>query len=1007
MATEVHENHTASLETDLADLTISENPLPNNASDIGKIDIPSKTYIGHSSQDVQDQNQNNINKNGRDKTSNDDNDECSITSYQPSVDSESSSTDNNDKNDSYNKNGNNNNIFNKFTRQMSREDATSIIGGIKVTPIISRTHSIVRPKLSNRLSNVKILDSSTSIIADMNKSNNNSISINLDKSNYSTDPSLVTLNDEKEENNLVEVDNINEDENENENDEEDDEENALSEDDDQTRKVFNFSFPFSTANNESVDETNIIQDVKSSLSKLSKHKRFYNHNHVTGEHRYHRQPHLLIKLRNIKRILPFYKKNSSSLLPKQIPIKRPYYPQSPDPPPDVNVYWNEISNVNLDDEEDERYRIGLKLKRQQSLDTIEEAKYYRDISSLDDGKFKALANSLLINKISTKISQKIISKQNNHDTTAIYTATETSITTTRSEFTSRTNTLPLPREATASPISNTSTLPSSLNMAEQNTSIDHSVTESKNNSILLPTALVSTTKNFFSIPMSPVVSTFQVNTTPPGLEIFDEIDGDVIILGGYRGSILRDSKTKRSNWIPVIEAGLNIRKINLVLGPNDEDELKELNSRETIFGKSKNTKLNLDPSKFNDENYPTMYPDGMLTHIGPVDISKKLLKRLNSNPRVNARTWGYDWRLSPELISEQLHKDIEKLVSKQKIKKGVILIAHSMGGIVAHGAMVKDPSLIRAMIYAGTPMPCCNILGPIRFSDSILLSRDVLSNEANFFMRSSYVFLPPSWGGEDKDGNNGGMTLFRDLRDGKRYKIDFWNIKNWVLYNLSPLVSSVRLKHDVKSGIINLHKIKDLELKNEIGQYLKIKIDPKTEDIVTDEINRLSDSKASWIDSYNYLKRTLSRTKRFLKSLERKDDIKYPPMAQVFSNGVPSVKYCLIDGKECIKRGEYYKFFYGPGDGVVYQGWNFPRERGRCRPDDDKSCGINSAYPYKNDSNWRGKEYGYGEKYEFDLCGRFRGKSGHIGLLSDLKLIGKALNAVFIEERNRFLNESC
>ena len=152
-----------------------------------------------------------------------------------------------------------------------------------------------------------------------------------------------------------------------------------------------------------------------------------------------------------------------------------------------------------------------------------------------------------------------------------------------------------------------------------------------------------------------------------------------------------------------------------------------------------------------------------------------------------------------------------------------------------------------------------------------------------------------------------------------------------------------------------------------------------------------------------YLARTLGRTKTFIKSLERKDHVNYPPMAQIFSNGVPSVKYSLVDGEECIKRGEYYKFFYGPGDGVVYQGWNFPRERGRKRPNGPDRCGKGSVDPVANVPDWRGREYGYGEKYAYDLCGRFRSTAGHIGLLVDHDLVGQALNAVMEEEKKRIL----
>lgn len=72
----------------------------------------------------------------------------------------------------------------------------------------------------------------------------------------------------------------------------------------------------------------------------------------------------------------------------------------------------------------------------------------------------------------------------------------------------------------------------------------------------------------------------------------DTLTGDVVVMGGYRGSVLRSTRTKRQVWVPV-KLGLNIRKVNLEVGldPEDEERMEE-----------------------------TIYPSGMLQNIGPVDI---------------------------------------------------------------------------------------------------------------------------------------------------------------------------------------------------------------------------------------------------------------------------------------------------------------------------------------------------------------------------------------------------
>jgi hypothetical protein len=44
------------------------------------------------------------------------------------------------------------------------------------------------------------------------------------------------------------------------------------------------------------------------------------------------------------------------------------------------------------------------------------------------------------------------------------------------------------------------------------------------------------------------------------------LTGDVIVLGGYRGSVLRSAKPPhRQLWVPV-KVGLNLRKVNLEVG---------------------------------------------------------------------------------------------------------------------------------------------------------------------------------------------------------------------------------------------------------------------------------------------------------------------------------------------------------------------------------------------------------------------------------------------------------
>ncbi|KAF5135305.1 hypothetical protein DV495_000935 [Geotrichum candidum] len=170
--------------------------------------------------------------------------------------------------------------------------------------------------------------------------------------------------------------------------------------------------------------------------------------------------------------------------------------------------------------------------------------------------------------------------------------------------------------------------------------------------------------------------------SPPKTDTFPAVEGDVVILGGYRGSILRDRASGRRLWIP-IKAGFNLRKIDLTVPPRDEDEYNMINK---------------------------VYPDGMLSHIGPIDISRKLIKKLRAHPKCRVYEFGYDWRLSSDINSDRLVEFLKTLPSnkyydeKSGRRKGAIVIAHSMGGLVAHHAMQQDPTLFRGLVYAGAPL---------------------------------------------------------------------------------------------------------------------------------------------------------------------------------------------------------------------------------------------------------------------------------------------------------------
>ncbi|KAK4693562.1 hypothetical protein P7C71_g3859, partial [Lecanoromycetidae sp. Uapishka_2] len=65
-----------------------------------------------------------------------------------------------------------------------------------------------------------------------------------------------------------------------------------------------------------------------------------------------------------------------------------------------------------------------------------------------------------------------------------------------------------------------------------------------------------------------------MQTQPDFDKALENLTGDIVIMGGYRGSILRSAKPPhRQLWVPV-KVGLNIRRVNLEVGLEPEDEEK-------------------------------------------------------------------------------------------------------------------------------------------------------------------------------------------------------------------------------------------------------------------------------------------------------------------------------------------------------------------------------------------------------------------------------------------------
>ena len=476
----------------------------------------------------------------------------------------------------------------------------------------------------------------------------------------------------------------------------------------------------------------------------------------------------------------------------------------------------------------------------------------------------------------------------------------------------------------------------------------------------------------------------------------DNLTGDLVLLGGYRGSVLRSAKPPhRQLWAPV-KVGLGIRKVDLEVGLDFE---AEKNMRNNII------------------------PDGMLTHIGPVDISRRLLKRLRhcKNSRDGLlRVWnyGYDWRLSPHLLSQHLANFLAGLPSNQSAvpldQRGATVIAHSLGGLITRHAINKDPSLVRGVLYASVPQSCVNILGPLRNGDDVLLTSRVLTAQVNFTLRTSYALLP----------ENG--TCFFDKNSGEEYKVDFFDIDTWINHRLSPCVVSPfpppdqpaagfgSLIGSISNSLPSLSITAKRTVTSNSQDSLNSPSSPKPDrsstppgtgspgvgEQIHEKLALLADTAeasgdatiapqmgiASHSAANNsksseqipnpavsnldireailYLQRTLKEVAQFKKELHARQELiesnAYPPTAVIYGKSIPTVKGARVAGRDAIKYSSAYDdLIFGAGDGVVLA-----------------------------------KEAQLPDGYKLARGGRVSSERGHVTLLGDLEGVGRCLLAI-------------
>ncbi|KAL2753638.1 hypothetical protein ACRALDRAFT_2060783 [Sodiomyces alcalophilus JCM 7366] len=478
---------------------------------------------------------------------------------------------------------------------------------------------------------------------------------------------------------------------------------------------------------------------------------------------------------------------------------------------------------------------------------------------------------------------------------------------------------------------------------------------------------------------SPASGSAALDGMTPLDRVLENLTGDLVILGGYRGSILRSAEPPHQQlWAPV-KIGFNLRKADLEVGLDPEDE-------ETMEKR--------------------IIPSGMLQNIGPIDISRKLFKKLRScenarNGTLRVWDYGYDWRLSPHRLSRGLIEFLAGLPSNQtgsgcdstgrpSKAGGALVIAHSLGGMITRHAVNQRPDLFSGVVFAGTPQRCINVLGPVRNGDAVLLNEKILTAQVNFSLRTTFAFLP-------EDG-----FCFIDKETKEEYPIDFFSVDDWIKHRLSPCLepalppsqprpaggfgSILRVRgggasEKRSSQVFSTSRGGGLGRKADLARERNLNPQLDSSDRAGPflEFSRSFSSGTPSASSSSssppltpaqrarniaYLERTLAEIKQFRAELAHEPSLSaanaYPPMAVIYSKDTPTVYAAKVAGRQAIKCADAYDdLVFRPGDGVVLA-----------------------------------REAQLPEGYELVRGGKVSTERGHLTMLGDMPAVGQALEAV-------------
>ena len=445
-----------------------------------------------------------------------------------------------------------------------------------------------------------------------------------------------------------------------------------------------------------------------------------------------------------------------------------------------------------------------------------------------------------------------------------------------------------------------------------------------------------------------------VKKDPGNPNYFKRMGGNVVILGGYRGSVLRDATTHEMLWIP-IKVGVRLRKPTLEIGLSEQAE---------------------------ERSEQLVYPSDMVDRIGHlVDMGRRLKERCETSATVY--TWGYDWRLSLGRSSARLVEFLEKLYAEQG--RGAKVIAHSMGGLVALHALAtcSDPRIFEGVVFASTPFQGTpNILGPFRFGDAALFNDTICSPRATFSFRSSFYLLPvdgacfqvPTATATEHGHGDEEEEEEEEEEDLRAY--DFHDPATWDELGLTPCLeprARARARARAATADKGPSMPENMQLDGGGGGG---------------EEDKLAGAGAHDAEAWAYLERTLGEVREFHATLARGFDVArrgaYPPLALLTSGRTPSVRGAVVDSADAIRAGDYSRMSYAPGDGIITRrsATTLPGNWGDLLVHRDELAPVGHAHKLDR------------RPVRIDGTGIVESPHRHVTLLSDVDAVGKCLEII-------------